>query len=164
MFCKNLCDKVSKMKNLRLLFSSFFRALRHGVLHFYGQRIFHGENWETKSPVLTFLKKCENWWKVGAIFDIFGTPCIHFFYIRSVSGPWSQERDIRFANPIKIGLTRVGRVTVNWGKIPAIYNGVPVLVLVTHMLLPSKKGGCSFHVVRVDACAKFGLTLQSDWL
>ena len=34
MFCKNLCDKVSRMKNLRLLSSSFFRDRRRGVLCF----------------------------------------------------------------------------------------------------------------------------------
>ena len=59
MFRKNLCDKVSKMKNLRLLSCSFFRADRRGVLRFFGRRIFHGENRETKSPVLTFWKKAE---------------------------------------------------------------------------------------------------------
>ena len=41
MFCKNLCDKVSKMKNLRWLSCSFFRADRRGVLRFFGRRIFH---------------------------------------------------------------------------------------------------------------------------
>ena len=66
MFRKNLCDKVSRMKNLRLLSSSFFRALRRGVLRFFCQRIFHGENRETKSPVLTFLKKAEKSRKVRA--------------------------------------------------------------------------------------------------
>ena len=59
MFRKNLCDKVSKMKNLRLLSSSFFRADRRGVLRFFCRRIFHRENRETKSPVSTFLKKAE---------------------------------------------------------------------------------------------------------
>ena len=59
MFRKNLCDKVSGMKNLRLLSSSFFRALRRGVLGFFGRRIFHGENRETKSPVFAFFKKAE---------------------------------------------------------------------------------------------------------
>ena len=57
MFRKNLCDKISKMKNLRLLSSSFFRAVRRGVLRFFGRRIFHRENCETKSPVLSFFKK-----------------------------------------------------------------------------------------------------------
>ena len=57
MFRKNLCDKVSRMKNLRLLSSSFFHADRRGVLHFLFGRIFHGENHETKSPVLSFFKK-----------------------------------------------------------------------------------------------------------
>ena len=57
MFCKNLCDKVSRMKKLRWLFSCFFRAVHRGVLHFFDWHIFHGENHETKSPVLTFLKK-----------------------------------------------------------------------------------------------------------
>jgi len=34
MFLKNLCDKVLRMKNLRLLSFSFFRACRRGVLFF----------------------------------------------------------------------------------------------------------------------------------
>ena len=68
LFRKNLCDKVLKMKNLRLLSSSFFRARRRGVLRFFGRRIFHGENCETKSPVFTqFQATC---------------------YFR---GPWSHE-------------------------------------------------------------------------
>ena len=57
MYRKNLCDKVSKMKNLRWLFSSFFRADRRGVLRFFGRRNFHQENCETKLPVLTFFEK-----------------------------------------------------------------------------------------------------------
>ena len=59
MFCKNLCDKVSKIKNWRCTFYSFFHALRRGVLCFFCRCIFHGENCKTKSPVLTFLKKAE---------------------------------------------------------------------------------------------------------
>ena len=66
MFRKNLCDKVSRMKNLRLLSSSFFRALRRGVLRFFCRRIFHRENRETKSPVFSFLKKAEKRRKVRA--------------------------------------------------------------------------------------------------
>ena len=59
MFCKNLCDKVSKIKNWRCTFYSFFHALRRGVLCFFCWCIFHGENCKTKLPVLTFLKKLE---------------------------------------------------------------------------------------------------------
>ena len=59
MFRKNLCDKVSKMKNLRLLLSCIFRADRRGVLFFFGRRIFHGENRETKSSVFTFFEKSQ---------------------------------------------------------------------------------------------------------
>ena len=66
MFCKNLCDKVSKMKNLRLLSSSFFRADRRGILRFFGGRDFHRENRKTKSPVFIFLKKAEKRRKVRA--------------------------------------------------------------------------------------------------
>ena len=40
MFCKNLCDKVLKIKNWRCTFYSFFRALCHGVLCFFCQYIF----------------------------------------------------------------------------------------------------------------------------
>ena len=58
-FRKNLCDKVSKMKNLRLLLSCIFRADRRGVLRFFGRRIFHGENRETKSSVFTFFEKSQ---------------------------------------------------------------------------------------------------------
>ena len=57
MFRKNLCDKVSRMKILRLLSFSFFRADRRGVLRFFGRRIFHWENRETKSPVLLKTRK-----------------------------------------------------------------------------------------------------------
>ena len=57
MFCKNLCDKVSKMKNLRLLSSSFFRADRRGILRFFSGRIFHREKRKTKWSVLSFFKK-----------------------------------------------------------------------------------------------------------
>ena len=66
MFRKNLCDKISKMKNLRWLSCLFFRAGRRGILRFFCRRIFHGENRETKSPVLTFLKKAEKSRKVRA--------------------------------------------------------------------------------------------------
>ena len=66
MFHKNLCDKVSKMKNLRLLSSSFFRALRRGVLHFLCGLSFHGENCKTKSPDFAFFKKAEKRRKVWA--------------------------------------------------------------------------------------------------
>ena len=57
MFRKNLCDKVSKMKNLRLLSSSFFRADRRGILCFFGGRIVHREKRKTKWSVLSFFKK-----------------------------------------------------------------------------------------------------------
>ena len=57
MFCKNLCEKVSKMKILRLLSSSFFRADRRGILRFFGGRIFHREKRKTKWSVLSFFKK-----------------------------------------------------------------------------------------------------------
>ena len=53
MFCKNLCDKVSKIRNWRWPSCSFFHALCCGVLCFFCQSIFHGENHETKSAVLT---------------------------------------------------------------------------------------------------------------
>ena len=64
MFRKNLCDKVSKIKNLRWLSCSFFRAVRRGILRFFGRRIFHGENRKTKSPILSFLKKAKKRRKV----------------------------------------------------------------------------------------------------
>ena len=48
------------------LSSSFYRTDRPGVLHFFGWRIFHRENCETKLPVLTFLKKSKKRRKVGA--------------------------------------------------------------------------------------------------
>ena len=64
MFRENVCDKVSIMKNLRLLSFSFFRALRRGVLRFFCRRILNGENHETKSPVFTFLKNGEKRLKV----------------------------------------------------------------------------------------------------
>ena len=64
MFCKNLCDKVLKIKNLRWLSCSFFRAVRRGILRFFARHIFHGENCKTKSPVSGFLKKAKKRRKV----------------------------------------------------------------------------------------------------
>ena len=75
MFCKNLCDKVSKMKNLRLLSFSFFHADRRGILLFFGRRIFHRENCKTKWSVLSFFKKPEIFGKVCYFFHFFWTPC-----------------------------------------------------------------------------------------
>ena len=66
MFRKNLCDKVSKNKNLRWLFSLFFRADRRGVLCFFCRRNFHQENRKTILPVSAFLKKDEKRQKVQA--------------------------------------------------------------------------------------------------
>ena len=50
MFCKNLCDKVSKFKIWRCTIYSFFCPLRRGVLCFFCRCIFHGQNCKTKSP------------------------------------------------------------------------------------------------------------------
>ena len=58
---KNLCDKSSKIKNLRWQFSCIFRCLRRGVLRFFCRRHFHGENCRSKSPVLQISKKVEKW-------------------------------------------------------------------------------------------------------
>ena len=57
MFRKNICDKVSKIKNLRWLSCSFFRADRRGILRFFGGRIVHREKRKTKWSVLSFFKK-----------------------------------------------------------------------------------------------------------
>ena len=40
---KNLCDKVSKIKNLRWQFWRIFRWLPRAVLHFFCRPCFHGE-------------------------------------------------------------------------------------------------------------------------
>ena len=69
MFCKNLCDKVSKIKNWRCTFYSFFRALRCGVLCFFCQCIFHGEN-RKKTAFFAFFKKSQNRWFCFAIFSM----------------------------------------------------------------------------------------------
>ena len=49
---KNLCDKVSKFKNLRWQFRRIFRWLCHGVLHFFCRLNFHGEIYRTKWSLL----------------------------------------------------------------------------------------------------------------
>ena len=59
----------------------------------------------------------------------------NFFLMRTVRSPWSAIRKKRFRNPTFIGLTRVSRVSTNWGKSPALYNGVPVLVLFNHIVV-----------------------------
>ena len=60
MCCKNLCEKVSKIKNWTCTFYSFFRALCRGVLCFFCWCIFHGENCEKKSPFFSFFQKSQN--------------------------------------------------------------------------------------------------------
>ena len=52
---KNLCDKVSKIKNLSWQFCWMFRRLPRGVLQFFCRRCFHGEICETKWPLFNFL-------------------------------------------------------------------------------------------------------------
>ena len=53
--------------------------------------------------------------------------------MRTVRSLWSAICKKRFRNPTYIDLTRVNRVNTNWGKSPALYNGVHVLVLFNHM-------------------------------
>ena len=57
----------------------------------------------------------------------------NFFLMRTVRSPWSTICKKRFRNPTYIDLTRVSRVNTNWGKSPALYNGVHVLVLFNHL-------------------------------
>ena len=52
---KNLCDKVSKIKNLSWQFCWIFPRLRRGVLQFFCRRCFHGEICKTKWPLFNFL-------------------------------------------------------------------------------------------------------------
>ena len=54
---KNLCDKSSKIRFLRLQFSCIFRWLRRGIPRFFCSRRFHGDMTETKSPIFTFFIK-----------------------------------------------------------------------------------------------------------
>ena len=56
---KILCDKNSKIKNLRWQFSCIFRWLRRGVLRFFSRRCFHGDICRSKSPNLQISKKDE---------------------------------------------------------------------------------------------------------
>ena len=80
MFCKNLCDKVSKMKNLRLLSSSFFRADRHGVFCFHCRCNFLGENCKTNLPVFTFFENLWNYFEK----IYFLKPLFEFFFLLEV--------------------------------------------------------------------------------
>ena len=52
---KNLCDKVSKIKNLSWQFRWIFCRLCHGVLHFFCKYFFHGEIFKTKWPLFILL-------------------------------------------------------------------------------------------------------------
>ena len=56
---KNLCDKISKMKNLSRQFCWIFHWLSRGVLHFFWGCCFHGEICKTKWPLFDFLEKTE---------------------------------------------------------------------------------------------------------
>ena len=48
MFDKNLCDEVSKIKNLRCTFSLFFRADRHEIILRYHILLFLAGKWLRK--------------------------------------------------------------------------------------------------------------------
>ena len=61
-----------------------------------------------------------------------------FFLMRTVRSLWSAICKKRFRNPTYIDLTRVNRVNTNWGKSPALYNGVHVLVLFNHIYFQSR--------------------------
>ena len=45
---KNLCDKVSKIKNLKWQFRRIFRCRRRGIPHFFCKHYIHGEICKTK--------------------------------------------------------------------------------------------------------------------
>ena len=52
---ENLCDKVSKIKNLSWQFRWIFRRLCHGVLHFFCRHFFYGEIYRSNWPLFDFL-------------------------------------------------------------------------------------------------------------
>ena len=56
---KNLCDKVSKIKNLSRQFCCIFHWLSRGVLHFFWGYCFHSEICKTKWPLFDVLEKTE---------------------------------------------------------------------------------------------------------
>ena len=53
---KNLCDKVSKIKNLRWQFRSIFRLFCRGVFNFFCRPCFHGEICKTKWRLFILLR------------------------------------------------------------------------------------------------------------
>ena len=54
---KKVCDEVSKIKNLRCTFFSFFRARRHGIWLFSNIHTCLAANWGRKWSVFGFWKK-----------------------------------------------------------------------------------------------------------
>ena len=54
---KKVCDEVSKIKNLRCTFCSFFRARRHGIWLFSNIQTCLVVNWPRKWAVFDFWKK-----------------------------------------------------------------------------------------------------------
>ena len=58
---KKVCDEVSKMKNLRCTFFSFFRARRHGIWLFSNIHTCLAANWGRKWSVFGFWTK----WKIS---------------------------------------------------------------------------------------------------
>ena len=57
---KNLCDKVSKIKNLRWLFWRIFRWLCHSVLHFFCRHFFMEKFAKQNVHFSSFLKNPKN--------------------------------------------------------------------------------------------------------
>ena len=57
---KNLCDKVSKIKNLRWQFRRIFCWLRRGVLPFFCRQCFLGDICKTKWTLFIILRAASN--------------------------------------------------------------------------------------------------------
>ena len=98
LFCKNRCDKVSKMEFMSWLTFSIFRALRCGVLFVYYSLLYVGAFFVVRSPICSFSKNwkslktfCENLcdkvskmiimsWLYFSIFRAFCCVILHFYH------------------------------------------------------------------------------------
>ena len=130
---KNLCDKNSKNKNLRWQFCWIFRWLRRGILSFFCRWFFHGEICKISLLIFRIFMKIEKNKFLSAKICTLKFVFVIIFIMRTVRNLLSDRCKKRFRKQTFLGLTPVTWANTIWGKSPAFYLEVYVLVLFNHM-------------------------------
>ena len=137
---KNLCDKNSKNKNLRWQFCWIFRWLRRGILSFFCRWFFHGEICKISLLIFRIFMKIEKNKFLSAKICTLKFVFVIIFIMRTVRNLLSDRCKKRFRKQTFLGLTPVTWANTIWGKSPAFYLEVYVLVLFNHMVMEGGEG------------------------